>query len=68
MNDAKRKYAKKCKTREITFYLHEVELYNFSKTINFSKFVKTALKEFKAVIEKDEQLERTKREYGNRTL
>lgn len=44
---AKRNYAKKCKTREITFYLHEIPLYNFSKTINFSKLVKDTLrKEF----------------------
>lgn len=41
---AKRNYAKKCKKREITFYLHEIPLYNFSKTINFSKLVKDALR------------------------
>lgn len=44
MNKAKRKYAKKCKSRIITFYLNEVELYNFSKTINFQQFVKLCLK------------------------
>lgn len=44
MTETKRKYAKKCKTREITFYLHEIPLYNFSKTINFSKFVKDNLR------------------------
>ena len=45
MNKAKRNYKNKCKSRIIDFYLHEQDLYNFSKTINFNKFVKNALKE-----------------------
>lgn len=45
MNTAKRKYAKKCKSRIITFYLNETELYDFSKSINFQQFVKYFLKE-----------------------
>lgn len=44
MNKAKRKYKSKCKSRNIDFYLHEQDLYNFSKTINFQAFVKLCLK------------------------
>lgn len=44
MNKSKRQYQKKCKSRNIDFYLHEKELYEFSKTINFQKFVKDKLK------------------------
>lgn len=43
MNKAKRNYKRKCKTRIVTFYLHEQELYEFSKSINFQKFVKGML-------------------------
>lgn len=53
MNKAKRNYERKCKSRNITFYLHEQELYNFSKTINFQAFVKLCLKcEMKKIIER----------------
>lgn len=45
MNEAKTKYNKKCKSRIITFYLHERDLYEYSKTINFQKRVKDVLKE-----------------------
>lgn len=45
MKQAKANYKKKCKSRKVDFYLHEQALYNFSKAINFSKFVKNALKE-----------------------
>ena len=44
MNEAKTKYNKKCKSRIITFYLHESDLYEFSKSINFQKEVKDFLK------------------------
>ena len=44
MNKAKRNYKSKCKSRNIDFYLHEQDLYNFSKTINFQAFVKLCLK------------------------
>lgn len=44
MNKAKRNYKSKCKSRIIDFYLHEQDLYNFSKEINFNKFVKDMLK------------------------
>lgn len=43
MNEAKRKYKRKCKTRIVTFYIHEQELYEFSKSINFQKFIKDIL-------------------------
>lgn len=43
MNKAKRNYKSKCKSRNIDFYLHEQDLYEFSKTINFQKFVKDML-------------------------
>lgn len=44
MNETKRNYKNKCKSRIIDFYLHEENLYNFSKTINFQAFVKLCLK------------------------
>ena len=44
MNKAKRNYKSKCKSRNIDFYLHEQDLYNFSKEINFNKFVKDMLR------------------------
>lgn len=45
MKQAKLNYKRKCKSRKVDFYLHDQALYNFSKTINFNKFVKNALKE-----------------------
>lgn len=44
MNKTKRNYKRKCKSRNIDFYLHEKDLYDFSKEINFNKFVKEMLK------------------------
>lgn len=44
MNKAKTNYKRKCKSRKVDFYLHEEDLYNFSKSINFSKFIKNALR------------------------
>ena len=43
MKEAKKKYQKKLKSKIVTFYLHEEEIYRFAKTINFNKFVKKAL-------------------------
>ena len=43
MKESKRKYQKKLKSKLITFYLHEERLYQYAKTINFSRFVKEAL-------------------------
>ena len=45
MKEAKKKYQKKLKSKIVTFYLHEEEMYRFSKTIKFNRFVKEALKE-----------------------
>lgn len=46
MNKSKQAYKRKCKSRIIDFYLHEEDIYNLSKQINFSKFVKDALKAY----------------------
>ena len=40
MNKSKRNYQQKCKRRTIDFYLYETDLYEFTKTINFQKYVK----------------------------
>lgn len=40
----KKKYRKKCHQRVVTFHLCDNEIYEFSKTINFTKFVKNCLK------------------------
>jgi hypothetical protein len=45
MKKIQKKYQKKLKSKLITFYLHEEELYNFACSINFQKFVKECLKE-----------------------
>lgn len=47
MNKSKQNYKSKCKKREVVFYIKDNELYEFSKTINFQKFVKTALRIYK---------------------
>lgn len=44
MNKSKKNYKNKCKRRNIDFYLHEEDLYKYSKTINFNKFVKDCLR------------------------
>lgn len=48
MTEAKRKYRKACKRRYIDFYKCDMELYEESKKINLSKYVKQCLKERKA--------------------
>lgn len=45
MNEAKTKYNKKCKSRIVTFYLYERDLWEYSKRINFQKRIKDILKE-----------------------
>ena len=44
MNETKRRYKRKCGRRTIDFALHENDLYEFSKQINFAKVVKATLK------------------------
>lgn len=48
MKETKANYKKKCPSRKVDFYLHEKDLYEFSKTINFNAFVKAMLKLFKS--------------------
>ena len=43
MKESKKKYQKKLKSKLVTFYLHEESLYQYAKSINFSRFVKQAL-------------------------
>ena len=45
MKESKKRYQKKLKSKLVTFYLHEGNLYEYAQTINFSKFVKQSLKE-----------------------
>jgi hypothetical protein len=45
MKEAKKKYQKKLKSKIVTFYLHEEEIYRYAKTINFNGFVKAKLRE-----------------------
>lgn len=52
MNKTKKKYKNKCKSRTIDFYLHEEDLYEFSKRINFQKEVKNFLLRLKTFAEK----------------
>lgn len=45
MKEIQKRYLKKIKTRLVAFYIHEQDLYDFSKSINFNKFIKEKLKE-----------------------
>lgn len=45
MNEAKKKYKAKIKSRKVDFYLCDEEIYLLSKSINFNKFVKDKLEE-----------------------
>ena len=44
MNKAKRKYAKACKSKIITFYKKDAKLLEYANSINFQKEVKDYLK------------------------
>ena len=44
MNESKKNYAKKCKSKIITFYGKDADLLEFANTINFQAFVKQCLK------------------------
>lgn len=52
MNKAKRRYAKACKIKTITFYKKDADLLAFANTINFQKEVKDFLRRFKREAEK----------------
>lgn len=45
MTDAKKAYKAKTKRLCVDFYLKDKEVYEYAKKLNFSKFVKDALKE-----------------------
>ena len=44
MNESKKKYARKCKQKVVTFYKCDEELLKFANRINFQAFVKLCLK------------------------
>lgn len=41
----RKKYQSKLKHKQVVFYLHELDLYEFARSINFQKFVKEKLEE-----------------------
>lgn len=43
-NEAKKKYASKCKQKVVTFYKCDADLLAFASSINFQAFVKDALR------------------------
>lgn len=43
-NEAKKKYASKCKQKVVTFYKCDADLLAFANSINFQAFVKLCLK------------------------
>ncbi len=44
MNESKKNYAKKCKSKIITFYGKDADLLELANAINFQAFVKDMLK------------------------
>ena len=44
MNESKKKYAKKCKQKVVTFYKCDEELLAFASSINFQAYVKQCLR------------------------
>ena len=43
-NEAKKKYARKCKQKVVTFYKCDEELLAFASSINFQAYVKQCLR------------------------
>lgn len=43
-NEAKKKYARKCKQKVVTFYKCDEELLKFASSINFQRYVKNCLR------------------------
>lgn len=43
MNETKKRYAKKCKVKTITFYKNDADILTYANSINFQAFVKNAL-------------------------
>ena len=44
MNESKKKYARKCKQKVVTFYKCDEELLKFASSINFQAYVKKCLR------------------------
>lgn len=44
MKEAKKKYAKACKQKVITFYKKDADILAYASSINFQAFVKDALR------------------------
>ena len=44
MNESKKKYARKCKQKVVTFYKCDEELLAFASSINFQRYVKACLR------------------------
>lgn len=44
MNESKKKYARKCKQKVVTFYKCDEELLKFASSINFQAYVKNCLR------------------------
>ena len=44
MNESKKKYARKCKQKVVTFYKCDEELLKFASSINFQAYVKQCLR------------------------
>lgn len=44
MNEAKKRYRRKCTTKIITFYPNEKDLWEYCKRINFQGTIKTLLR------------------------
>lgn len=44
MNEAKKRYAKKCKTKIITFYKQDADLLAFANSVNFQAYVKQCIR------------------------
>lgn len=45
MNETKKRYAKKCKVKTITFYKNDADILAYANSINFQAFVKKALQD-----------------------
>ena len=44
MNETKKRYAKKCKVKTITFYKNDADILAYANSINFQAYVKQCLK------------------------
>lgn len=49
MKEAQKKYKRKVKRLNVDFYLKDAGIYEFAKSINFTKFVKECLEREKTI-------------------